>query len=254
MSLPHNPHGQPEVSEHKEIILPQIKFPRFLTRFGRGQWLTPGGVTMNPSVKGYEVDSLDYPLDFDAIDKSVRNFNSFLTERGSKADVVPGNEDFWGELLKHQTEEIYFIDKYFSSQNLLRLLQICERYDNRATCRVHVLIGAIKKETDDARKREIRGALARYNRGQAKNKVSVYLMKRADREIIHDRFVVFGKENVECTYWHFGASAGGMMGRLNAFSGPWLDKQRRFAILAAKFKERADPITADPNTQGDSDD
>lgn len=251
MSLPNNPHGQPEVYENKEIP-PRIGFPQFLTRFRRGKWLIPGKVTLDPSLKGYESDSLDCPLDFYAIDKSVRNFKDFLVDRNPEMDMTPGNTDFWIELLKHQTEEIYFIDKYFSSKNLLRLLHICERYDDRATCKVHVLIGTMNEgQTPEARKREIRCVLASYNRGQAKKKVSVYLMKRADMEIIHDRFVVFGKENIECSYWHFGASAGGMMGRLNAFSGPWLDKQRRFATLAAKFKERADKIM---ETEGDSDD
>ena len=54
--------------------------------------------------------------------------------------------------------------------------------------------------------------------------ITVYEIK--DRDLLHDRFVLFGGN-----FWHFGASAGGMHAGLNAYSGPWPDTNSCLARL-----------------------
>ena len=99
-----------------------------------------------------------------------------------------------------------------------------------------VLIGLFDNEID-----EIKSAVNRQKR-VFKN-TTVYLFRLPEeidtkgippkqKKIFHDRFAL-----VDNAIWHFGAAVGAMHKSINAFSGPWLDKDNSMRCLLIEIMQ-----------------
>ena len=255
---------------------PCIYFPQY-----RREW--PSNLNNN-AVQAYEksfeqnfeqTPSANMAPKFRDIEQSAKVYKTFKT--GQTATILPGSAQFWKFAAECQAETIYFIDLYFSSEALKRVFRFASKLQqdgtpeltaaqrqvkmqDQQTSEMKLLVGSRfmsihdttrnKDEYDDypeRRKlaiRKIRKTIERFYGNTKPEHMHVRLLQREDEELIHDRFVVFKDNPVSC-FWHFGASAGAMYGKLNAYSGPWRDESDNFSNLAEEFYARALEIDKD---------
>lgn len=212
---------------------------------------------------------------FRDIEQSAKVYKTFKTEQ--TATILPGSTHFWTFAAECRAEIIYFIDLYFSSEALKRVFLFASKLQQggapkpTATQRqvktqdqqiseIKLLAGSCFKSIHDttrdkgeyggySARREfaiqtIRKTIKGFYGNTKPEHVHVRLLRREDEELMHDRFVVFKGNPVSC-FWHFGASAGAMYGKLNAYSGPWKDENDNFSNLAEELYARALEIDKD---------
>lgn len=161
----------------------------------------------------YEGDALDhFPLISDVWPLlNTDTYNAF--------PMSPGDARFWKFLKSCSANEIYFLDAYFSSKNLLRLCEVLKDMDRQCDRRltdicIYTVIG---HEWDGLR--GVFDELLKDGVRFEKMTLTICCLNAALSGKLHDRFALLGKN-----LWHFGASAGAMHTNINAYSGPWLDK------------------------------
>lgn len=212
---------------------------------------------------------------FRDIEQSAKVYKTFKTEQ--TATILPGSTHFWTFAAKCRAQTIYFIDLYFSSEALKRVFLFASKLQQggapkpTATQRqvktqdqqiseIKLLVGSCFKSIHDTTRnkgkygdysarrefaiRTIRKTIKGFYGNTKPEHVHVRLLRREDEELMHDRFVVFKGNPVSC-FWHFGASAGAMYGKLNAYSGPWKDENDNFSNLAEELYARALEIDKD---------
>lgn len=126
------------------------------------------------------------------------------------------NSRFWTSF--SHCHKAFFVDKYMGENRSWKL--ICSKLDflERQKSRKPEMITAFVDAHDiDNMKSEFWEKITALRI----NKVSIDIL--AIPEYVHDRFALFDFE-----LWHCGASAAGSHHKLNAISGPWPDKKRRF--------------------------
>lgn len=161
----------------------------------------------------YENDTLDrFP-------EIVDVWSMLKADAYNEFPMSPGDAYFWNRLKSCSAREIYFLDSYFSANSLARLWGVLNdmdrQYDRQMTdVRLYTVAGHewgdLKKEFEAWRKEKMKF-----------EKITLAIC-RLDVKLsgkMHDRFVLLGK-----SLWHFGASAGAMHTNINAYSGPWPDK------------------------------
>ena len=165
------------------------------------------------NIDEYEGDALDhFPETYNvrAMISKVE-YNKFSTS--------PGDNYFWGKLKSCPASEIYFLDSYFSAANLARLLNIANSMDcqiDRTT--THIVIYTCVGDEWKKLKNEFGKRHAKYLCLE-KMTITICCVEKSMASKMHDRFALLGN-----LLWHFGASAGAMHTNINAYSGPWLDK------------------------------
>ena len=141
------------------------------------------------------------------------------TDEYNKFSTSPGDYYFWGKLKSCPASEIYFLDSYFSAANLARLLNIANSMDcQRDRTTTHIVIYTCVGDEWKNLKNEFGKQHARYSRLE-KMTITICCVDKRMASKMHDRFALLGN-----LLWHFGASAGAMHTNMNAYSGPWLDK------------------------------
>ncbi len=165
----------------------------------------------------YEAHCSEHPPSVQDLSKGVSNYPGFPS-------MSPGDANFWEILCNAPDGDVYFVDLHFDNRNLNRLLAVCDKMSkqiDRVGTHIAILTGV---------KNEFKRLLHCYDEKRSQIKswgnvdISVYAIKQHD--FLHDRFVLLGDH-----FWHFGASAGGMHAGLNAYSGPWMDTDKRLSKI-----------------------
>lgn len=192
----------------------------------------------NDDVDFYEGEALDH---FPVISEVWSLLNTDMYNVFPKS---PGDAYFWKFLKGCSAQEIYFLDSYFSSKNLLRLWDVLKGMDRQCDRWVtDVCVYTVRGHEWDGLKNEFYELL----KGDAKfDKITLTIccLDAALSGKLHDRFALLGK-----SLWHFGASAGAMHTNINAYSGPWPDKNGKcleFMRSVRKQKHFLDEVSTIP--------
>lgn len=236
----------------------RIHFPLFIE-----EWKKQYSQAHKIFSKTFESNSLDSIPYRAELSSSINAFRTFWDPKLS-APMVPGVVDFWKEILNRNPQTVYFLDKYFSIKHINRIFLFSDniRMSNEVPAfKIMIITGAVPSDRkasydseydqeDDNVKYEnsknrldskIHIAMRDYHDRKLNNKVSYHILDKESCDLIHDRFVVIdGESEKDCCFWHFGASAGGMAARLNAYSGPWPDKDRRFCKFIESLLPKKD--------------
>lgn len=234
-----------------------VYFPIFKNkwdpRYWRGYKLFSANLE-NPSLRAVP--------ELEDVKASIEAYSSFCPKN---VPLVPGPRDFWQEIIKSNPKTVYFLDKYFLIKKFERVFLFSNDIpvvNGVPAFKIMIITSAVstKNITTDEFESDDKDENERYETNRDKldgeiqksirmsrykdlqNKVSYYILDKDSCDLIHDRFVVVdGLSENDCCFWHFGASAGGMAARLNAYSGPWPDKGRQFC----KFIESLLPKDGD---------
>lgn len=216
----------------------KIHFPIFPQR-----WTSNFTKAYGVFSRNFETNSLGEVPDYDTLTQSVTAYNSFCAITPG-APMFPGSADFWEEIRKRKNVTIvYFLDRYFSAKNLNRILLFAKdipESNGEPEFRIKIITAAKhnKDEIYEDCKNKLIGDIRILIRDlpykDAASKVALHILNEDEGLKIHDRFVVFeGTKEEDNIFWHFGASSAGMSGKLNAYTGPWEDKDGKFCSLIA---------------------
>ena len=136
--------------------------------------------------------------------------------KNSEHQMFLGRQIFWRRFI--ESKDVIFIDKYFSLQTLEKMFYELDRNEQGShPASIFILCyNEYKPISEEVKKR---------------NKYADILVQilpnRDTAYYIHDRFAIMDDE-----IWHFGSSIGGAEAHVNAFSGPWEDKNGKFREYA----------------------
>ena len=154
-----------------------------------------------------------------------------------KFHSTPGVPVFWNSTLNAK-HNVAFLDKHLELGNVERILQILKIRDAiQDTDKINVaFIGLFNEKTD-----EIKSAVCKWQNGVKKTSVHLFRLPEEidtkgippkQKKIFHDRFAL-----VDNAIWHFGAAVGAMHKSINAFSGPWVDKDNSMRCLLIEIMQ-----------------
>ena len=178
------------------------------------------------SIDFYESEAFDHFPEMHKVQSML------ATEDYNNFPMSPGDCHFWEMLKSCSASEIYFLDSYFSAANLARLLDIIDYMDcqiDRAT--THIVIYTCARDEWKALKSEFEKQNDQYARLE-KMTLTICCIDKTMSLKMHDRFALLGK-----SLWHFGASAGAMHTDINAYSGPWSDKDGKCMEFMRSLRE-----------------
>lgn len=187
-----------------------------------------------PNCWEYKKDLIAPLKAYDEIERQMAN-DSILGFR-----PTPGVLRFWNEMKKAKSH-IYLYDNYVGNKEFCRILRVLMKRDqipDAPTIRL-LLITSQSKQVDKA---TLEAMLNSDEVSITKTHISILIIprplkteKNSSMVDVHDRFALIDKE-----IWHFGAAIGAMHRSLNAFSGPWEDKDDEmkgfFHKLVEKFR------------------
>ena len=183
-----------------------LRFPFFNRTFDDKAW-------DEDDIGSYEGDALDH---FPVISEV---WTLLIKDKYNAFPMSPGDSHFWKSLKSCSANEIYFLDAHFSLKNLLRLCKVLKDMDRQRDRRLTDVCIYMKKKNEWEGLKQKFDELKRGGTRFEKITLTIYCLRPALSEKLHDRFALLG-ENL----WHFGASAGAMHTDINAYSGPWHDR------------------------------